>query len=62
MLVTTDVVLEVREFHVAMHVAEMTRTHYQRLLRAGYGEGDISALFREQRGTFLRGKDRPKSI
>jgi hypothetical protein len=33
----------------------MTLVHYRRLTQAGFGEEDISALFREKRALFERG-------
>jgi 3-hydroxyisobutyrate dehydrogenase len=40
------------EFDVALPVVEMTLIHYRRLLDAGYGDEDISALFREKAALF----------
>lgn len=40
------------EFDVALPVVEMTLIHYRRLMEAGYGDEDISALFREKRALF----------
>jgi 3-hydroxyisobutyrate dehydrogenase len=37
---------------VALPVVEMTLVHYRRLMQSGYGEEDISALFREKRALF----------
>ena len=37
---------------VALPVVEMTLVHYRRLMQAGYGDEDISALFREKRKLF----------
>jgi 3-hydroxyisobutyrate dehydrogenase len=37
---------------VALPVVEMTLIHYRRLMEAGYGDEDISALFREKQGLF----------
>lgn len=37
---------------VALPVVEMTLIHYGRLMAAGYGDEDISALFREKRKLF----------
>lgn len=37
---------------VALPVVEMTLIHYRRLMEAGYGDEDISALFREKRKLF----------
>jgi len=45
---------------VALPLVEMTLIHYRRLLEAGYGDEDISALFREKRGLFAAGEGRPK--
>jgi 3-hydroxyisobutyrate dehydrogenase len=38
----------------AMPVVEMTLIHYRRLMQAGFGDEDISALYREKRGLFGR--------
>jgi 3-hydroxyisobutyrate dehydrogenase len=32
----------------------MTLIHYRRLMQAGFGDEDISALFREKRGLFAQ--------
>jgi 3-hydroxyisobutyrate dehydrogenase len=40
---------------VSLPVVEMTLVHYRRLTQAGFGEEDISALFREKRALFERG-------
>lgn len=40
------------QFDVALPVVEMTLIHYRRLMRAGLGDLDISALFREKQGLF----------
>ena len=40
------------QFDVALPVIEMTLIHYRRLMEAGFGDEDISALFREKRGMF----------
>jgi 3-hydroxyisobutyrate dehydrogenase len=40
------------EFGVALPVIEMTLIHYRRLMQAGYGDEDISALFREKQALF----------
>jgi 3-hydroxyisobutyrate dehydrogenase len=37
---------------VSLPVVEMTLIHYRRLMEAGYGDEDISALFREKRRLF----------
>ena len=42
------------EFDVALPLVEMTLIHYRRLMGAGYGDEDISSLFREKRGLFDR--------
>lgn len=48
------------QFDVALPVVEMALIHYRRLMEAGYGDEDISALFREKLGLFDRNSDRPK--
>ena len=48
------------QFDVALPVVEMTLIHYRRLMEAGYGDEDISALFREKLGLFDSSGDRPK--
>lgn len=48
------------ELDVALPVVEMTLIHYRRLMAAGFGDEDISALFREKQGLFARDKDRPR--
>jgi len=40
------------EFEVAMPLVEMTLIHYRRLMEAGFGDEDISALYREKRRLF----------
>jgi 3-hydroxyisobutyrate dehydrogenase len=40
------------EFDVALPVIEMTLVHYRRLMEAGFGDEDISALFREKTALF----------
>jgi len=40
------------QFGVALPVIEMTLIHYRRLMQAGYGDEDISALFREKQALF----------
>ena len=40
------------QFGVALPVVEMTLVHYRRLMEAGFGDADISALFREKRALF----------
>jgi len=48
------------ELDVALPVVEMTLIHYRRLMAAGFGDEDISALFREKQGLFALDKDRPR--
>lgn len=40
------------EQHVTLPMVEMTLVHYERLMQAGYGDEDISALFRNKRALF----------
>ncbi len=47
------------QFDVALPVIEMTLIHYRRLMEAGYGDEDISALFREKQALFERPARRP---
>ncbi|MEE8429479.1 MAG: NAD(P)-dependent oxidoreductase [Gammaproteobacteria bacterium] len=47
-------------FDVAMPLVEMTIIHYRRLMKAGYGEEDISALLREKLALFSKDSTRPK--
>lgn len=47
------------QFDVALPVVEMTLIHYRRLMAAGYGDEDISALFREKLGLFDKTGERP---
>ena len=47
-------------FDVALPVVEMTLIHYRRLMEAGYGDEDISALFREKLGLFQKTGGRPR--
>lgn len=42
------------QFSVALPVVEMTLIHYRRLMQAGFGDEDISALYREKQGLFNR--------
>lgn len=44
------------QYGVALPVVEMTLVHYRRLMEAGYGDEDISALFREKRRLFSETK------
>ena len=48
------------QFDVALPVVEMTLIHYRRLMEAGFGDEDISALLREKLDLFDRSSDRPK--
>jgi len=48
------------QFDVALPVVEMTLIHYRRLMEAGHGDEDISALFLEKQGMFDKTGDRPK--
>jgi 3-hydroxyisobutyrate dehydrogenase len=48
------------QFDVAMPVVEMTLIHYRRLMEAGYGDEDISALFREKLALFSNSGGRVK--
>jgi 3-hydroxyisobutyrate dehydrogenase len=48
------------QFDTAMPVVEMTLIHYRRLMDAGYGDEDISALFREKLGLFNKNSGRAK--
>ncbi len=43
------------ELNVALPVVEMTMHHYRRLMDEGYGDEDISALFRLKRELFEKG-------
>lgn len=43
------------ELNVALPVVEMTMHHYRRLMDEGYGDEDISALFRLKRELFAKG-------
>jgi 3-hydroxyisobutyrate dehydrogenase len=44
-------------FDVALPVVEMTLIHYRRLMEAGFGDEDISALFRAKAAMFERSSD-----
>jgi 3-hydroxyisobutyrate dehydrogenase len=46
-----------QQFDVALPVVEMTLIHYRRLMRAGLGDLDISALYREKQGLFVVASD-----
>ena len=39
---------------VSLPLVEMTLIHYRRLMEAGFGDEDISALLREKRALFDR--------
>jgi 3-hydroxyisobutyrate dehydrogenase len=45
------------QFGVALPVVEMTLIHYRRLMQAGFGDEDISALYREKQSLFNRKPD-----
>jgi 3-hydroxyisobutyrate dehydrogenase len=47
-------------FDVSLPVVEMTLIHYRRLMDAGLGDLDISALHREKQGMFSTHGKRPK--
>ena len=40
------------QFDVALPIIEMTLIHYRRLMEAGFGDEDISALYREKQALF----------
>lgn len=44
------------DLHAQLPVVEMTLIHYQRLMETGYGDEDISALFRLKQRLFEEGK------
>lgn len=44
-----------REYGVSLPMVEMTLVHYRRLCDGGYGDEDISALFREKQKLFNTG-------
>lgn len=46
------------KMNVALPVVEMTLKHYDRLIAAGHGDEDISALHRQKREMFLHGNKR----
>lgn len=48
------------QLDVALPVVEMTLIHYRRLMEAGFGDEDISALFREKQRLFNKDGDFPK--
>jgi 3-hydroxyisobutyrate dehydrogenase len=45
---------------VALPLVEMTLIHYRRLMEAGFGDEDISALFREKLALFEKSGETPK--
>ena len=47
------------QFDTALPVVEMTLIHYRRLMEAGFGDEDISALFREKQKLFDLAAKRP---
>ena len=47
------------QFDTALPVVEMTLIHYRRLMEAGFGDEDISALFREKQKLFDPAATRP---
>ncbi len=47
------------QFDTALPVVEMTLIHYRRLMKAGFGDEDISALFREKQKLFQAAAKRP---
>jgi len=46
-------------FNAALPVVEMTLIHYRRLMEAGLGDLDISALHHEKQGMFTKNNKRP---
>lgn len=46
------------EMGVALPIVEMTLKHYERLMEEGYGDEDISALYRLKRRMFAEGNKR----
>jgi len=48
------------QFDVALPVVEMTLIHYRRLMAAGFGDEDISALYREKQALFERADGIPQ--
>ena len=49
-----------KQFNVALPMVEMTLIHYRRLMDAGLGDLDISALHHEKQGMFGADGKRPK--
>ena len=48
------------QFDAALPIVEMTLIHYRRLMEAGFGDEDISALFREKQALFRHADGIPK--
>ncbi len=48
------------QLDVTLPVVEMTLIHYRRLMEAGFGDEDISALYREKLALVGNGKNRPE--
>ena len=48
------------ELGVALPIVEMTLIHYRRLMEAGFGDEDISALFREKQALFEKSGRTPR--
>jgi 3-hydroxyisobutyrate dehydrogenase len=48
------------ELGVALPLVEMTLIHYRRLMRAGFGDEDISALYREKQALFDKAGKMPR--
>jgi 3-hydroxyisobutyrate dehydrogenase len=48
------------ELGVALPLVEMTLIHYRRLMEAGFGDEDISALFREKQALFEKSGKTPR--
>jgi 3-hydroxyisobutyrate dehydrogenase len=49
-----------KQFDVALPMVEMTLIHYRRLMDAGLGDLDISALHHEKQGMFSPNGKHPK--
>ena len=45
---------------VALPIVEMTLIHYRRLMEAGFGDEDISALYREKQALFEKAGKTPR--
>jgi 3-hydroxyisobutyrate dehydrogenase len=48
------------ELGVALPLVEMTLIHYRRLMEAGFGDEDISALYREKQALFEKTGKTPR--